>query len=613
MAVKHGVTSSVPKPRKLNSEVSSFARYVREQLGRTTYAVLALTSGIPPHSLNLWLSSATAVPTDKKDINRLACGLALLKDGIDQRTLNRSGQTMDEGKKKAPKKLSSDGRGQVGVILRELLVLSGYGTYAGDRNRTWDRLTDEAAKPGERREMRTESSEDHPLRAAVQRYFSSRTPVGGGASFRDLIPALALNAGVRTSDIETWLAVKRAANGEYEAVSSLERRPVPGIEDANRLAVAIALLLDGITLCVDGREVANPPAAPIRTLNRSTISTLLDELLSLAGFGEEPSDLDALYARTTGAPSRVQTKSPACPEVRIGYVDSYPMCHHGDKRGPVGLASEVVRQVAFTMGLEPIWVKIEWSELERSIIDRKVDILAPMALDFPLRMLTINFTKGLPGLRSGMNCVVARSKRDDVCRPAAGGKWDWRNIDYSKLIIEYLPGNVGDGGARRFLPPGVADNVNALVDQFQAASPLKSGEQPWADVVRHPVDFRDGRIRCYLTGQLICAEAVYTKAGEPRDGVATLIPLRQSPCPLEYAIGVAHTEPRLHKVIESCLDTLFEDKNRMRAIYAPHFPWLKRSGVLRLQDPLIQKWFPELGRDAEKKNARRASPSEPRS
>ncbi len=319
---------------------------------------------------------------------------------------------------------------------------------------------------------------------------------------------------------------------------------------------------------------------------RGELAFILDELLQAAGYaGVQGRAENRAWERISGSSHLVSITRPKYDTVsgehllptdlRVGWVTSNPLFYlpAALDGGPQGLAADIVRCLADYLGVRLDWVDVRRrSDLGRCLREGQIDLVAPMAVHFPKRMIDMNFTTGIPGLRCGMNCILKKSEIGEVSTTGFQPQ-QLSEVDPDRIKIEYMPGDIGAYGVSLFAPRWAIKN-----DVFRPHSGNSMTEKSpdlqsvYSDLINYPREYENGekgRVRCYLTGQLTCYRGVVDsrdKVDSP-DKLGLLLPQTKSPVKLPYAFGVAYTEPRLHRIIDNSLRIIFDDYDVMYRLY----------------------------------------------
>jgi hypothetical protein len=226
-------------------------------------------------------------------------------------------------------------------------------------------------------------------------------------------------------------------------------------------------------------------------------------------------------------------------------------------------------------------------------------------------MIDMRFTRAIPALRCGINCIINKGQVKDVLKK--GARINDRHvgdIDFSKLLLEYSEGTVAGYISRSFAPGREATKRTELRrygkepsegyprksprDRAAEAKGGRSAErqlEDWEEVVANPVDSATQRVRGYLIGQLVCHAAITGESPFSKDA-DILIPLEESRLRLPYAMAVRHSETILHRVIDDALMLLFNDPVRMHDIFRPDLPALHQARLITGSD--VPKWMKKL-------------------
>lgn len=393
---------------------------------------------------------------------------------------------------------------------------------------------------------------------------------------------LAYNAALSESQVSAWIG--RADR-------------IVGKEDVARIAWAIAGGLDK-ALTAKGAIYNQISKNRLGERNddhgRGRTHVIMAELLRAAGYrGIEGQAENLTWEELTGLSTSAPTEDPA--EQRKDSPSGEPMLRFGFTSSELirlvdgeasGLVAEICHHLARYIGVKEDFEACHWTEVGRKLFDRRIDVVAPMVIHYPRHMFDMRFTRSLPGLRCGLNCLINKSIVNEISKTGREPK-SIADIDFAKLTIKYTQGNIGSLAVKLFVPPG----------QRHWAEEVKGDETPeWNSVIEKPRDVANQRYYCYLTGQLICHQAI-----SKYDNTSTLLPLKNSPSPFPYSFGVSHTEPRLHNIIDKTIEFMYENEDLMISIYKDHVEMLQAAAILpnpkdnpMCPDYISESWLKEL-------------------
>jgi len=316
---------------------------------------------------------------------------------------------------------------------------------------------------------------------------------------------LAKNSGISGSLISTWLKDQSST------------RPISRF-DINHLACSIAM----------GYGSRKVPG-------HGNLDGILSELLAAAGFNPLPSPNTDLKWEEL---SRRQ-------KLTVGWVDYR---HFSYKEGLppriAGVAAEIVTQLERLTGIEMLWnpEPSDWGSVMSDIRERRVDLIAPILLTLPSRLLWIEFSEPIPGIRLGINGLVHEDCFDELLmRDRQSGIGDER------LLVNYVKGELGEAFWKILVPQAQVERIEGHENFEQAYHYLRDNPRRSPD-----------KIRCLVADHSICH---YWKNKDPQ-----LRLLRGSETEasqgrtlhLPLAFGIHQEEHKLLWMINRCIRILQE-------------------------------------------------------
>jgi len=337
-----------------------------------------------------------------------------------------------------------------------------------------------------------------------------------------------------------------------------------------------------------------------KSTGRARLDVLLNSLLNSAGYKSFTGRLeDHIWNRLTATESHVENQTDnASNALTVGYVECPPLSkipEDGNPEKPRGLAIGVTELVCRYIGVEVQWKKIHWEDIPVMLRTGAIDLVAPMTLHVPRRLLEYRLSEPLLKVKGGINCIIHHDKKKYVLRE--GVAVDKRNIsiediDIDKIIFEYNPKVLGHycievlkyelRGSRRFYlhSPEIQIDSRQLADW---KSVITDPEILPTTSRRGPIDsdYKDDKyvnnpkkIRCFMAGQLNCQNLCMESPN-----ATTLFGPEHTIMKVPYAFAMFHTESKLNMIIDRSLKIL-EDNQEIQKLIDNYQEELAGAGLL---------------------------------
>ena len=264
--------------------------------------------------------------------------------------------------------------------------------------------------------------------------------------------------------------------------------------------------------------------------NQSTPSadSVFNELLGMAGyFPSLGSTRDLVWTELAGEGHHV---------IRAGWIPYPPFAV--DTRA--GFAIDVTQRLAELMGVDVDWVPFKkWSELTEAIRSRKIDVICPVLIKLPMRMLQLRFSEDIPGITIRVNGVVHSQFQSQ----AVIARGSFKEPNARRLLVNYATGEVGET-LRRLIAHGADTELT-----------FDSTEEACEYILANPEDKSLNKVRCLIADEITCLNL------RKRNRDAALLLLenefnREQDVRLPVAFAVHPEEYKFLDVINTCLEIM---------------------------------------------------------
>jgi len=256
-----------------------------------------------------------------------------------------------------------------------------------------------------------------------------------------------------------------------------------------------------------------------------TLDGMLNEMLEAVGYSPAigaKSRPDQIWQRLTGGEEKKLT---------VAWVD-YPPFAYPVGVGCRGVAVDIMERVAKLMGVRITWEKREWPNVITDLINRKVDLVAPLLAELPSRMFEIAFTSAIPGVAVGISGVVNRASEPQIKTNGA--------------CLNYVEGEAGEAVCTLFAPDAPARHGH------------ESFEQAW-QYIRDNGQDADNRVNCLIADSIICEDLEASTRGILRKIESSDVGGAET-VKLPIAAGIHLQERQLLHVLNACLKLLQDTK-----------------------------------------------------
>lgn len=367
--------------------------------------------------------------------------------------------------------------------------------------------------------------------------------------------------GVSTAQISGWSTHNRSVS----------------LKDVNRVALAITLGYEKKKPDPPPSGEKNPPP-PYSGLD--DLDLILNELLTAAGYaaktGRQPNLIWAEFAGT----------APEKRTLRVGWSELPNLAEKGPAGRPQGIAVKTVDRIAELLEIS----NVEWKPYEclgdliSAVREGAIDLVAPILLGIPSRMLDVAFSEPLPRLRVGYNGILAKTEWDrrknellkrttdttppiDTPSPERGHRRKRTGFRPRKFLVNYVRGGVGDIARSLFLQ-------GAAVEERHSSSIPEALKY----VLSQPYDSASRKVRCLVSDELTCYKLWQDRPDQrepllyPGDANFRL--------PVVFLTNLGET--RLLEAISFCIRLL--DRNRFFDGLYQHYKQVLDAGVAKLSN-----------------------------
>lgn len=210
-----------------------------------------------------------------------------------------------------------------------------------------------------------------------------------------------------------------------------------------------------------------------------------------------------------------------------------------------GDSYKIMERITRLLGLKVQYEQIGLDEITKSLIERKVDVVAPF-LALPSRLLEIDTTRQINGYSCGVNAVLRKEHMGRLGKNPQLPSLHFshrEDINWSLMELVYVEGGT----------PEVLKNI-LIGEESVVTKEVKNFQEGITLITEKSVTDR-GLIRCFVADAVSCADL-----GNRHDGLAKLFDHSEIKLPL--VIGVHPLEPTLLDVINHCLYIMENDSNK---------------------------------------------------
>lgn len=348
------------------------------------------------------------------------------------------------------------------------------------------------------------------------------------------------------------------------------------IQHINRLAHSIAQAYDSVASSSSRHSLLNEFKDRYGTDN---LHHLLDSLLAQAGFsvfaGGRESNL--LWKQLTHRASQQDRI------LKVGYFWWPPLTTASTSGAVQGLAKDIVDILANLMAVQIRWIPIRWPHIHAALTSGEVDLIAPILLRLPVRMLDLALSKPIPHLLCRPNGLLSQKRRQSLLKPGRVAFLSMDDIDCRKIVWV-----TGKSDATTLMAK-LLDRSPDIDDSMDFASI----EEGWRYVLENDFDEERQKVRVFPTEHLTAAFVQRDRAAEAATrrieptlqneaiDACTLLDLEHSQ---ELGLGVClampNSEPRLLEIINAGIDEIRKSYPFMRRLFYPYAKLLTSAHAL---------------------------------
>ena len=259
-----------------------------------------------------------------------------------------------------------------------------------------------------------------------------------------------------------------------------------------------------------------------------TLDGILNELLEAAGYAALPgTSEDLVWTRLAGSDQ---------PELRVGWVDYFPFAYRRDSSELTGLAVEITARLGQLTGCEVEPKRLEWNEVASAIRSRSIDLLCPILMLVPTRLLHVRFSSPIPGVLLPINALVHRNYKAELLQG------DPPRLISERMSVNTVVGEAGQTVSGIFAP------------RAQSERPHESFERACTSIMEEPVT-SSGRVRCLVADETICA---YWRDKNPDQLEVLFTDPSARKLRLPVAFGMHPNERQLSELVNASLDIMIQ-------------------------------------------------------
>jgi hypothetical protein len=269
-------------------------------------------------------------------------------------------------------------------------------------------------------------------------------------------------------------------------------------------------------------EKAHQEVPPkLKHIGPETLDGMLNEMLEAVGYSPAigaKSHPDQIWHRLAGSDQK---------ELTVAWVE-YPPFAYRDGAGRRGVAIDITERVAKLMGVRFEWKHKEWPQIISSLMNREVDMIAPLLAELPSRMFQMAFSSEIPGVAVGISGVVNRAFE--------------AQIKSNGLCLNYVKGEAGEAMCTLFAPDALA----------------RRGHETFEGVLQHIQkngNDEEGRVNCLVADNVICQE-LESSTGSVLKKVESSDVGGSETVTIPIAAGIHLQERQLLHVVNECLKIL---------------------------------------------------------
>jgi hypothetical protein len=276
---------------------------------------------------------------------------------------------------------------------------------------------------------------------------------------------------------------------------------------------------------------------------------ILNELMRAAGYSAAlGSAQDLVWRRLSGGEN---------PRLRVGWVEYPPFAFEAP--GPAlvsGIAVDITTRVGELTGCRIEWERFQWSEIIDALYKRAIDMVCPILMLLPTRLLRVRFSDPIEGIFLPINGLVHRDFRNAVVLANP------EELRSDSILLNSVAGEVGQTLCGIFAP------------KAQAEQPHGSFEEACTYLRTNPTHRE--LVRCLIADETICR---HWQERFPDELDLLFKSESTTKVSLPVAFGVHPDEKLLLEMINTCITIMTQTQYIRGVLSRPEYRWLSGNAL----------------------------------